>query len=302
MSRKGSRYKGKTCPYCGELESTSTRDHVIARSFISKDIRGEGIIVPSCEPCNNHKAELEAYSTIVIPMNRDADKDAQLTAKSKLLNNQKLLRHVSQDIRRTLYKTDSGIYVPSMAVTVDWRAIDDLHRFIAAGLFYHHTGRAVDWDRYCAIVSSVPNGMDDDLKLSINDPNTDRFSGNISKGTFTYSGVVFKSDPMHSLWNMNIHNMKTSIKGNNPNCFLTYVEFAPRWIVIAMPPPQGSEQHIFDHPEVCRYKPLEPSSLVYRRRQRWIDAGESEYPSKDEMESALRFQRLCNQSLIDQKS
>lgn len=300
MARKGNRYRGKQCPYCGNPESTTTRDHLIARSFLLKELRGEGIQLPACEPCNNQKAELESYATAIIPLNRRAHPDSQREAKRKLLNNKAYLRSVMSTLTPSFEITDGGIIVPVSAFTIDAQAIDDLYRFIAAGLFYHNTETCVNWDTHCAVVTTAVPGEDENLVEAMGHPNKVTYSGIMSNNSFQYEGVVFNDDPLHSMWRMNIHGLRTAMRGGRPTHFFTYVEFAPRWIVMALPPAEGTQQRIFDHPEICRYKPLKPDSLVYRRRQRWIDAGYGEHPTDSEINSALEHGKKMSREILEE--
>jgi hypothetical protein len=62
------RYVGKTCPYCRVPNSTTTRDHVVAREFFLIEDRGDLPIVPACRACNQQKSALEHYALELMPL------------------------------------------------------------------------------------------------------------------------------------------------------------------------------------------------------------------------------------------
>ena len=60
------RYMGKPCAYCGVDGSSSTVDHVIAKSFFFEEDRANLPQVPACKKCNNDKSGLEHYATAAL--------------------------------------------------------------------------------------------------------------------------------------------------------------------------------------------------------------------------------------------
>lgn len=283
-----SRYLGKTCPYCADPNSSNTRDHLIARQFLTVELRGDNIILPACNPCNNQKAALEDYATTVIPLNSNASIESQRAAKERLLKNGKYLRHMRETVQ-TGYQFRSGVLVPLTSVVVDGVAIDDLYRFIACGLFHKHTGRYVNWDTHCAVVTIAPTGQEADLIEAFDAPNRSTYSGSMGKGSFEYEGVVFDDDACHSIWRMNLHSLQMGIRGCGLAHPMTYVEFTPKWLVIENPPAEDGYQRLFVHPRSCRYQPLNPSSLEYKRSPRWLNDGHAATPSQEDIASAAKY-------------
>ena len=134
-------YKGKTCVYCARPETSSTGDHVVARSFFSKDERDNLPQVPTCDPCNGAKSALETYLTALLPQgarHQDDVSEYWVHSRRRIEKNQRLQRELSAGTSISSRIDETGKPVTETTLPFDSDKLLDLSRLIAKGLLFHH--------------------------------------------------------------------------------------------------------------------------------------------------------------------
>src|SRR3989442_1792736 len=97
------KFKGQICVYCGKAQAT-TADHVICREFFLVKHRGHLPQVPACLPCNNEKAALENYLTVVLAFggrHSHAAENLSTMVPKRLQKNAKLHRELAAGLAKS---------------------------------------------------------------------------------------------------------------------------------------------------------------------------------------------------------
>lgn len=252
----------KVCTYCGD-DVGSTNDHVVAKSLLQVDHRQQNIWVPSCCKCNNQKARLEDYISAVFLMSMDVPQAIRYSAVRRLSVNSKYIRSISQSSEPLQVTLDDGSVVPGRSFHIDNRAISDLYRFIATGLYRHHTAKIIDWYSLLAVATDYIDGDEEHLERAFLNSDFPKFHGSLGHGSFEYTGTVTDDKLGLSIWKMRLYRVTTYDRREGPLYPWTYIEFIPRTISRHLPSMVHPRQTLFGHPRQLLYKPLDPSSLVW---------------------------------------
>jgi hypothetical protein len=140
-----SRFKGKSCIYCGTFENI-TRDHVPPKNIFPYPKPENLITVPCCQKCNQTAGKDDEYFRLYFSIRRDLftheeiqknwDKVKRSLSRTEgtgmkidLINNLKLLDAYSK----------GGIYLGKVpGYNVDMKRINGVVERIMKGVFYHH--------------------------------------------------------------------------------------------------------------------------------------------------------------------
>lgn len=226
MSKK---YKGKTCVYCATLGTSSTGDHVVARSFFSLDERDNLPQVPACALCNSTKSALETYLSALLPQGAQHQKDVSeywAESRRRIDKNQKLFRALKAGAVTFSRSDRKGKSVTETMIPVDSSRLLDLSKYIAKGLLFHHWQVIVPKDQI--IHSQFMNeagesnfsDMINSLRKMAADASSDdilRTTGLIRLGreTVTYEGLFSPLDEPFSMWRLNFYRVRMGIPGVN---------------------------------------------------------------------------------------
>lgn len=222
-------YKGKTCVYCAKPGTSSTGDHVVARSFFSLDERGNLPQVPACGTCNSTKSALETYLAALLPQGarHQDDVSAYWTAsRLRIDKNQKLYRELQAGAATSSRVDEAGTPIIETTLPIDSDKLLDLSKFIAKGLLFHHWKVIVPKDQVINSQfmneggeSNFSNTIDILQTLAASVPSADvvRTTGLIYLGrqTVTYEGFFSPIDVPLSMWRLNFYRARLGIVGVN---------------------------------------------------------------------------------------
>lgn len=222
-------YKGKTCVYCARPGTSSTGDHVVARSFFSVDERDNLPQVPTCAPCNSTKSALETYLTALLPQgarHKDDVSDYWTESRRRIAKNQKLYRELKAGAATLSRVDETGKPVTDTMFPIDSDKLLDLSKFIAKGLLFHHWTVIVPKDQIVHsqfMNEASESNFSDQIRrirtLVANLPLTDvvRTTGLIHLGrqTVTYEGFFSPLDEPLSIWRLNFYRARLGIPGVN---------------------------------------------------------------------------------------
>jgi hypothetical protein len=222
-------YKGKTCVYCAQPGTSSTGDHILARSFFSVEERGNLPQVPTCAPCNSTKSTLETYLTALLPQgarHRDDVSDYWAESRRRIEKNQKLFRELKAGVKTSVWIDGTGKPVTETTIPIDSSKILDLSKYIAKGLLFHHWQVIVPKDQiihsqfiskagelnYFNTIRSLEKMVSD---VSLN--NVLKTTGLIQLGkqAVTYEGFFSPLDEPLSLWRLNFYQARLGIPSVN---------------------------------------------------------------------------------------
>jgi hypothetical protein len=226
------KYKDKLCVYCSQRKSTAG-DHIFSREFFVPSQRGNLPQTPSCEQCNNDKSKIEHYLTAVLPFGgRHADAHENLTAlvPGRLANNARLHHHLDKTKSR-VWSLESGIYQPTMAVSINPEAIEHLFAFITRGLVWYH------WKAYFAdeheiqvfILTDVGRQFFEQHLFSMNA--AQRVQVNLGNGTVRYEGIQGVDCQQITVWRFDMYGevvLRGDPKAPNETCRQIGVLTGPR--------------------------------------------------------------------------
>lgn len=203
------RYKGKMCPYCGLDGISTTADHVIARAFFLEEDRANLPKVPSCGPCNNRKSQLEAEVSSVLMVasqHVEADKYRKQMVVPRIARNEKIQQKLRLDDPPQWVNID-GLFQPVHPVFINSRHLNELMQFIVRGLYLHHFGDPLSSDFYPDVNLYHSDG-EVGLLASVSDyfpTESLKVTGNLGRGSFTYSGVRSPMNANFSVWRFAWH-------------------------------------------------------------------------------------------------
>jgi hypothetical protein len=195
MSSK--KYKGKQCVYCVEATAT-TADHVIGRKFFLDDRRDNLPKVPSCNPCNSLKSELENYLMVVLAFGAhhpDASVNLQTMIPKRLDKNARLKAQLEAGFTKS-----GGITIP-----FDHVRFNKLFAMIAQGLVWYHwqTLLGHGYSATAAIFSDLGTAFFKQMVAKFNGSN--RVVGNLGENTFCYEGVQASGCPQVTVWQFSMY-------------------------------------------------------------------------------------------------
>lgn len=206
------RYKGKACAYCGKPGSSSTNDHVVAKSFFLDDERAVGLDlpqVPACAPCNNENSGLENYvgSTILIGSRHPDSKQYRSEKVAPRLNrNQKLRADLNIDSPPTWVNLN-GVLQQLHVVKIDPDKITRLLEMIVRGLYRYHYGKPLSSEMAPDVRMMRP---EDEAAMwaGISEyfpPEVPRINRDLGRGSFTYACVQSPAHEGFTAWVIGLH-------------------------------------------------------------------------------------------------
>ncbi len=147
MSRK---LHKETCGYCG-VQPASEREHVIARQFFppEKRFRGDLPRIPSCRNCNAAKQKAEDGPAVIFQFghfSEASERVLQTRVRRTLAKNRRLLTTLQQGLHEVWARQNSGLVVPTLALTLSERELGEIHdwfRFVTRGLYYFEFGSPI---------------------------------------------------------------------------------------------------------------------------------------------------------------
>jgi hypothetical protein len=205
-------YKGKTCVYCAQPESSQDGDHVLSRQFFLPTNRKNLPKVPACKACNNKKSELEHYLTAVMPFGGRHEDSAQSLSSMvppRLQGNRKLRETLSMVRSAILTSHNGGPWVRRLSLPFDGERLLDLSSWITRGLAFHHWG--LIFESNCIVRSTLLNRHGqrfiDPLFSKIA---AQRVQINLGNGVFRYEGVQATDVPLITMWRMSLYGAEMS--------------------------------------------------------------------------------------------
>lgn len=201
------KYRGKLCTYgCGRFATTA--DHVFAREFFLPGTAYEPIKVPACGLCNNEKSRLEHYLTTLLPFGGrhvDAANNLQDMVPKRLARNMSLHRMLAAHQGIAWVRDDGGLYLPTMTLPVEFGRIEQLFRFIARGLAWHHWQVRLTSSDFTTVLALSRRGEQvfDQKFFRVNV--AAHVSNDLGQGTFMYEGVQGIDNPVITVWKFSIY-------------------------------------------------------------------------------------------------
>jgi hypothetical protein len=201
------KYRGKLCAYgCGRMATTA--DHVFAREFFLPGTVYTPIKVPACIACNNEKSQLEHYLTTLLPFggrHANAAENLQEMVPKRLARNVSLHRMLERHQGTTWTQGDGGLLVPTMTLPIDGAKVDELHRYLAKGLAFHHWNVRLTDSEF--VVARALNGRGVQMfeqkffRVRVKT----RVFADVGQGTFIYEGVQGVDNPVITAWRIAIY-------------------------------------------------------------------------------------------------
>jgi hypothetical protein len=198
-------FKGDLCAYCCE-ENASTADHVIARGFFPKDLRGNLPKVGACRECNNTKSQLEHALTAVMPFGARHGRatEAILTLERRLVKNQRLHRLLAAGARYVFRSINGSPWEPEMTVPFDSRTMEQLGEYMVKGLARYHWGLNIGADIFVCASFLRPEGAAAFDRFFAGKAGA-RVTCDLGQGVFRYEGIRSVESPNLTLWKMSVY-------------------------------------------------------------------------------------------------
>jgi hypothetical protein len=194
-------YRGKTCPYCAQIGASESADHVFARQFFLKEDRANLPKVPSCEPCNRAKAELEHYLASVLPFGgRHADATKMLSeyVPGRLAKNARLHHELVAGQTKDIRVLPNGYISPEIGIPIDCEKLGALFAYVAKGLALHH------WEYIIPPDANVRSGMITRFGAQFFEGvlamKGRRIEAALGNSVLTYQAVQSVEQPQLSIW------------------------------------------------------------------------------------------------------
>jgi len=206
------RYKGKDCAYCGEPGSSSTNDHVVAKSFFLDDERTVGLDlpqVPACTRCNNKKSRLENYvGSAVLIASKHPESNRYLREKvvPRLSKNKKLRAELNIG-SPPQWVNVNGIFQRLHVLRIDPEKITCLIEMIVRGLYRYHYGKPLPREMGADAYMIQPQG-EAAIWASISEyfpPEVPRITCELGRGSFTYTCVQSPALDGFTAWVIALH-------------------------------------------------------------------------------------------------
>ena len=204
----GKKFKGKICAYCANHTAT-TEDHIFSREFFLVEHRHNLPKAPACSVCNNKKAKYEHYLTAVLPFGARHDHAiANLTSNvpGRLTKNRKLKNKLSESINPMwLREQQQGLYQQTSSISFDGAQLEQLLKFVARGLTWHHWRTYIGRD-YHARVLFLPEALDSVWEQQVNSFNVARRTvETLGEGTVRYMGIQAIDPPELTIWGITMY-------------------------------------------------------------------------------------------------
>lgn len=206
------RYKRKDCPYCGEPGTTSTNDHVVAKSFFLDSERGPGLHlpqVPACARCNHEKSVLENYlvsALLIGSRHPEADRYRHEKIVPRIDHNKRLRKELNIDIPPRWIEIN-GILQQVHEIKVSSEKIERLLQMIVRGLYYHHYRKPLPREMIPDVSMIRPEG-EAAMWASVSHffpPEAPRIACDLGRGSFIYSCVQSPAHEGFTAWVIGIH-------------------------------------------------------------------------------------------------
>ena len=199
------RFRGMVCVYCSERPAY-TGDHVFARSFFL--VRGRANLpqVPTCEPCNLRKADLERYLSAVLPfggVHADAHTNLVELVPRRLTNNLRLARELDAG-RRPIWVWDPAAVYVGMTIPVDPEQVVALFAMVGRALAWLHWQAYLTPEHDADALMLTPFGQQYfDRLFGMNARN--RVQRDLANGAVSYRGVQAVDTPQLTLWRVTFY-------------------------------------------------------------------------------------------------
>lgn len=193
------RFKSEICAYCGA--GSETADHVFARTFFPKHLRGDLPQVAACTPCNREKSKLEHYLATVLPFGGNHPLSPAMLEQSvppRLARNQKLHRKL-QERQQTVQWQEDGRVQSSFGVPYDHDQLIAYLGFVARGLARAHWSCTIRAD-YAVSSGLVTRGQDAILRRFFVGRSAGYARGSLGAGLILYEGQQALDNPSITMW------------------------------------------------------------------------------------------------------
>lgn len=200
-------FKGKTCVYCAQPESSEDGDHVLSREFVLPRNRDGLPKVPACKVCNNVKSHLEHYLTAVMPFGGRhvaANETLSSMVPRRLQRNRRL--HDSLSLFRSAIYTshNGGPWVRLVSLPLDGDRLLRLCEMMVKGLTFHHWDVVLqnsDVVRATLLTRHGKRFVDPLLRLR----GARQVNKSIGGGALNYEGVEVRDVERASIWKMSLY-------------------------------------------------------------------------------------------------
>jgi len=200
----GKGYTGKTCAYCCEPGSSSTRDHVIPRKFLPEHLRADLPTVPACAACNTAKSQDEHYLASVLPFGSEHPHSRTMLVRNvprRLKNNDRLRQELAAG-QKPFQLNEGGMTHSVSSFDIEPERITRFAKSMIRGL------HAVYWEPIrkemwvgAGILTKHGQMLHGQLMASEGDkiPRTE-----IGDGLFTWEAVRSRDPPHSSVWRLRL--------------------------------------------------------------------------------------------------
>lgn len=211
------RYSGKTCAYCGSDAAPTIAEHVFGKKHFLVRHRANLPKVPSCEPCNTAKSQLEIYVMGAFPLgaNHPAAREyAETHLGGRFAKNLPLRRSMAQSM-----KVLGGPATGRMVFTVETNKLLELMLWITKGLFMFHFGKPLH-RHWVPLVRQVATHAEAEGIKTMSDlvaPDPDKVHRNLGDGTIEYWGSRSHRMPYCSGWQFNFYGVELTGDPDDPS-------------------------------------------------------------------------------------
>lgn len=189
------------CVLCGKNEATKgDGDHLPPQSIYPKP-RTPGIAlnkVPACTPCNNSGSKDDEEFKMIIGLTTGEYRVEQSQVIDSLARtmgkNKKMARRLLQRAQHVYARTQAGILMPMVSITLDRRAYSRVVQRIVRGLYWKETGQILGDREILVVHGDEPEGqLLNAIKhvLNLTDPTTLNGGTFVYKAAFTPDGESF---------------------------------------------------------------------------------------------------------------
>jgi hypothetical protein len=231
-------FKGKLCAYCTK-ETATNGDHVFAREFFLLQDRDNGPKAPACRPCNGEKSLLEHYLTAALPFggrHAQAVANLQTGVPRRLAKNRKLHIEVVNTSEPAWLRQGAGLFVPTGKFSFDGAKLEELLKYIARGLAWHHWQTYLRPDEYVSVLflTDTLTAVFQQLVSMWNV--AQRVTADLGHGTVQYEGVQAVDPPELTVWSVSMYGgVVLTGEGRTDGT----AEASCRWWMITGPPEVG---------------------------------------------------------------
>lgn len=191
------RFQDMPCAYCAKGISTTTGDHVLPRSLVPKNLRGNLPKVPCCRECNRRKARTEHYIASVLPFGgrHGSARETLELAGPRIAKNDRLAKDLAEGLRE--HVTGSGHVVQGLLIETEQVEcfVDDLVRGLSN---FHWSDRLTEPSQYFSAL--LHQEIDEWLAHWLGNLKGDSVSGDLAEGHVRYLAKRAPADPIFSMW------------------------------------------------------------------------------------------------------